>query len=162
MNAWNTANPTMTAILQGDVYIPITSVQAYCASTTTGHRLRSMLQSNAVQIASSIQTPPGTSVDTAKAASASYGPSGTKAYTSSQMTSDYQVTATTTFTLPVTSAIYYFAPPPASYDTSSTTTSTNVGLVVGLSVGLFFAGAIIAGAAVFFVNKRGSQSVEPK
>ena len=162
MTAWNNANPNL-AILQGDVYVPTTSVQAYCANTISGHRL--MLQANAVQVASSIQTPPLTTVAAATAGATAYGPSGIRAYTSSQLTADYLVTGTTTFTLPVTSAIYSFAPPPSvpqGYYTSSASTSTNVGLVVGLSVGLFFAGAIIAGAAVFLVNRRASQSVEPK
>ena len=157
MTTWNKANPTLL-IQQGDVYIPITAVQTFCSAS--GHRLRSLLGDNAVQVSSNIQTPPGTNTSTAAAGSSAYGPNAQSAYGNGQITSDYQVTSVTTFTLPVTTATY-----PLSDGTtysSTSTSSTNVGLVVGLSVGLFFAGAIIAGAAVFLVNKRGSQSVEPK
>lgn len=164
MNAWNNANPATAAtnltIKQGDVYIPTSSVAIFCAATVTGHRLRALLGDNAVQVSSNIQTPPGTTVTAAASGSSAYGPNAQASYGNGQITSDYQVTSVNTFTLPVTSGTWPL--PDTSSPSSSSTSTTNVGLVVGLSVGLFFAGAIIAGAAVFFINKRGSQSVEPK
>ena len=56
MHAWNQADPNLT-ILQGDVYIPTTNVLAYFANTASCHRLRFILQSNAVHVASIIKTP---------------------------------------------------------------------------------------------------------
>ena len=163
-DAWNKANSGLQ-ILQGDIAVSTSSVQAFCSSTASGRRHLSGVST--VIVSSSIQTPPGTSEDAANSGATAYNPNAQRAYASSQFSSDYQVSSVTTFTLPASSAIYSLpAPPPASpagYSSSSSSTTTNNGLVIGLSVGLFIAGAMIAGVAVFFVvSRRDSQRIEPK
>ena len=165
--AWNAANPAANLqILQGDVAVPTATIQTFCASSR--HRSLAAAGSSTVMVSASINTPPGTSSTAADAASASYmNGYAQKAYSSSDLSSTYSVSGASTFVTSAVSATYYDAPPPPppGFDvggTTTTTTTTNVGLVAGLSVGLFIAGAIIAGAAVFMVTRRGDQSVVPK